>query len=856
MPEPTPNDSRPDIRPFEEELKAVNPYPEPPPSGRRLDDVSFHDFAFYEYLFPTETGFGGKIELSGYALAYLDRLQSQGVEQQYLDYIAGYLLTLEKAIRLGTYLQQDPALISGLIRIILDSLYNRYPNVLLNYFAYYREFPELADQIFGRLSHVLTEVLWSPGMIEHGIPYIDQGVFNWDLFASRFQTSISPFFNAVNPINHAAWKDTAGPDLYENEYDFEIFPLLSVNVGLRLVYRQDWKPLAAQKGEIVRTIPLGPGQKERVTTKIVRRRKTTSSMESRAEMETTAESTDSTKDSSEIVRETMASSNWKEDLHAGGTFFGIGASSDTSVGENNEEKSRATSSHLSEAMQKTASKIRRETKVVVTTESEESFERENFSEIYNPNNEVAITYEYYRQQQQYEVFTRFAEVQSVIYVAERLPSPAEVDADWVRRHDWIIAKILKDESYRAALNELIHDVEKEEDPLGAANDPADAANNPFRKMLGSANDQFAKFTSNGAGPGQGGLTVPDIYAEPQRIYQEHLRETTARRRANELRGVKRRRLFRHIRDNILYYCQAIWAHEDSQQRILRYKKEGRRVPVEWQGPLFQQSGAQAPVSRHTPTGRTAPLWALIDATGPIGYTGNYAVFGLQPLPAENPDRKSGALIAALAGGGTIPLSLGDILSEMRSSYERNGELYDPALDAFAEEARKKSPQDLRRIKDHEVEDLAGWFPNLAEELIANGRVRRDAATGDLSHQLTTEDWQRYLHRKNSTRRFLVDSNNLYLSIRTDTEGAALEPFKRAHRYLDVMKALEDLEGVRLKNQRRGQHLQQPGEYDPDIDKVIIVGDGGDTLAARHAALHAAMGTPPPASVPAVPAPPP
>jgi hypothetical protein len=60
----------------------------------------------------------------------------------------------------------------------------------------------------------------------------------------------------------------------------------------------------------------------------------------------------------------------------------------------------------------------------------------------------------------------------------------------------------------------------------------------------------------------------------------------------------------------------------------------------------------------------------------------------------------------------------------------------------------------------------------------------------------------------------------------------------------------------LKNQRRGQHLQQPSEYDPDIDKVIIVGEGGDALTARHAALHAAMGTtpgtPPPTSEPAVP----
>ena len=63
--------------------------------------------------------------------------------------------------------------------------------------------------------------------------------------------------------------------------------------------------------------------------------------------------------------------------------------------------------------------------------------------------------------------------------------------------------------------------------------------------------------------------------------------------------------------------------------------------------------------------------------------------------------------------------------------------------------------------------------------------------GTLQNPVSAEDWGMYQYRKNGTRRFLVDSNNLYISIRTG-EGVALEPFKRAHRYVDVLKAFEGI----------------------------------------------------------------
>lgn len=568
----------------------------------------------------------------------------------------------------------------------------------------------------------------------------------------------------------------------------------------------------------------------------------TTARETLAASETTTETSDSTKDSSEIVNEAASTFEWNQDLDVSASFLGIGV--DSTFGENNEDRSKATSSRLSETMQKTAAKIRRETKVVVSTKTEESFDREESSEISNPNNEIAVTYEYYKLQQQYEV-TYLAEVESVIFVAEHLPPPSEVNSDWVRRHDGIIAKVLKDESYRATLNALIQEVDEEDDPLTGTSNPT-----IFEDVLLEAKTKFATFANTGGGPGQGGLSVPDIYAAPQRSYQEQLREKAARVRANRVRAVQRQRLFQHIIDNILHYCRAIWAAEDSDQRILRYKKENRRIPVEWTGPAPQLQPVGAPpaaAARYAPTGRTAPVWELVDPTGPLGYTGNYAVFALRPLPVEGSADAIATLTDALSSGSVV-LALNDVLSDQRAGYvDPTGPLHrtllDPALKAFREEAAAialRTPEVLARSLDEVVLDIVWYLPRLKKGAMAllrgNGSVAR-GANGDLTNPIRVNDYGEYLYRRHGTRQFLVDSNNLYLGIRT-SEGAAMEPFKRAHRYLDVLRAKEEVDGAQLKNRRREAHLNQAGEYDPDVQKVVIVGDG--SFAATSAAVHAGL----------------
>jgi hypothetical protein len=60
---------------------------------------------------------------------------------------------------------------------------------------------------------------------------------------------------------------------------------------------------------------------------------------------------------------------------------------------------------------------------------------------------------------------------------------------------------------------------------------------------------------------------------------------------------------------------------------------------------------------------------------------------------------------------------------------------------------------------------------------------------------------------------------------------ALEPFKRAHRYVDVLKANEQRRAEALRNERRELLKDQAGAFDPDVSKVVVVGgaDAQDVL---------------------------
>lgn len=838
-------------------------------AGGPLESIAFHDFSFHEYILPTESGFSQNIEsLSETGRRYLEWIRQTAVPEAVFQHLASIMAAIEGGIR----------------RAVFETFFPepQQPFYFQSWGGGPRYGPYVTvDEVLNRLYfdlyvgglHDIVELMARTGA---GVDTLREAAYEamlGSIARNPRQTYAFDFFELLALLDARLGVPvfaTPAPRGGGQEYPFEVFPAGSINLGLRLIYRQEWMPLALQTGDIVRTVPLGPGEKMKVSSKVIQRRKATNTLDTSTSSETSSETSSSTKDSSEIVRETSDTFKWSQDLEVHANIGIFGGSSHTNFGGSDESKSKNTSARLSEAVRKSAAKTRRDSKVVVSTEREDSFESERSSEISNPNSEIAVTYIYSRLQQQYDVFTSLAEVHSVVFVAEPVPPPAAIGREWVIQHDWILGKWLKDESFRQTLNTFLQEPEQEA-PLVGSGTPgfAPRSSNPIADLAGAAYSKFATFSQTLSQPGGGqgtGLSVPDIYAEPQRNYVQHLRDEAARVNSNSVRSAARERLYQHIRDNLLYYCRAKWSSEDADQRLLRYKKEGRRVPTEWRATIeglrtLQNGRIELVLGQFQPTGASAPLADLIDPTGPLGYNGNYVVFGLRPLQPSDLTFDADPAFQRLIGN-RLAVTLADVLAATRAPYvgwsplQQRDILVDPALRGFQATAQAAWNSNaagfraqLTQPTAEAVADIVSYLPRLGSGpraiVDAAGAPLRVAGTSALQNPLSPQDYGEYLWRKNGSRRFLVDSNNLQLGILVG-EGAALEPYKRAHRYIDVLKEYQNYLGLTHKNDRRTAHVADPAFFDPDIEKVVVVGRDAGADGATLGTVVAVGGAPAPA----------
>jgi len=628
------------------------------------------------------------------------------------------------------------------------------------------------------------------------------------------------------------------------QYTFEPFLRNSWNFGLRVIYRQEWRPLGNQRGEVVKTIPLGPKQVEKVTTKIIRRTKVIKTAETLKSVEETSEITDTTKDSNEIVNEASENFGWNVEAEASVGFSVISASVSGGAHEETEQRSKEASTHLSESMQKTASKIKTETKTVVTTESESTYEVETASEITNPNEEIPITYVYSKLLRQYEIFTSVAEIQNIIMIAEPIPKPYEVNFEWVKKYDWILAKILLDDSFRDALTSI-----------SQAPTPPDYSGiksmleSKLGDVLGTKESPgfLERFAEKTAG---GGLSLAgmDMIDEAQKNYKEALQKAFETERELEFLKVKRDRLFQHIRDNILHYCRAIWAQEDPQQRILRYKKLKIQVPTMWDfyGKVGGEEFTTGEVDEGSEDGdapgeedislddllykikefetdedetttfdldgefrengeSTVNITDLINPIGPIGYYGNYAIYNIKPE--------------------FIRSELFTMLQIRKTPYlyyrseDENPILMDPELKRLTQEHLNEGPKD-----ENEKLEMIELVPTLRVLYSAAEEVGEEELDEFLDNEeLFKKHYPEFILRKERSLRVLLDTQNLLIDILPGS-GTALESFKLAHRGMDILKTLEEKKTLELENKRR-EHLLAKEKYDakywPGTDKVVI-----------------------------------
>lgn len=514
--------------------------------------------------------------------------------------------------------------------------------------------------------------------------------------------------------------------------EFTPFEPRTVNFGVQLVYRQVWSPKGVQTGDIVKTIPLGPGQKEKVIIKSIRRDRRTRSFENKRTIEQTSELTSSSRDSSEVVGEASSSSNWNVEVSAEASFGYASASISGKTGGEQAQSSRDSKSKANEAMQKAADKLRTETKVIVESEVESTDSIERISEIHNANDEIAVTYVYSKLQRQYEVYTYLAEVNTVAYVAEYVINNAELSHEWFERNATVMRRSLLDVSLNNDLELVLS-----RSYFLMPESPAEDGNRDPR--IGKIMDSIVANGLPNYANAQG--TPPDVLTSVLAQYQSD--KTDALTRVEDYRSYQQslQRLIAHVSSNALHYSKAIWASEDADMRMMRYRNI--LVPKSWQetNPVGNGYGK---ADRYNPSmfvpvldedNPMVRLTDIINPAGPVGLAGNYLVF----------DLKNSHEIAHI----DAPLAI------LRSSYTQKVTWFDASEDIHFIGLLKPTFQypamELEielTVIDHSEEganvqfeifvrsSVTGMLDNKGEEIIAisaDGRIDGDNISGVFVH---------------------------------------------------------------------------------------------------------------------------
>ncbi|MEZ0447568.1 hypothetical protein [Cellulomonas sp. ICMP 17802] len=632
-------------------------------------------------------------------------------------------------------------------------------------------------------------------------------------------------------------------------YSFRVFPERAYNFGFLATYRQTWTPERYQVGDLVSTIPLAPREVRKYTTRrVVKTTRATKELEDSLRTTRTG-STTSARVEREIVDKAQTKTDY--DMATHGSFGAEGSYKGdftAHTGGDESAQSERIKRQFHEAVLNSSQEYRQQHRVEVDATTTDEYEETTEHEIQNPNEELTVTYMLYELQRRYRIQERLHQIVPVILVANRVPAPNEIDDAWVTAHDWILRRVILDDSFRPALDYLaksfvgaelninileiaakaqkqladeikgelkaqtaILDQAKKDLDLAAK---ASAANTTAEGVLGTVKRIFDPLQITGKevlGTGQGVQAVVD-YAQDsvdraereasQLLDRLAAATTTLQEAINRLamavkehyeRVAEIDRLRGHVKDNILYYMQAIWSHEPADQRFFRVYNYDISIP--------EPPGAGTPDVTAT---KTAP--SIVQRLA--GDVGTQSWMASMPGPSKT----------------TVTRKLVDIADlDTVLGYKGNYAIYPLLQNNFVTlnmmQDYLEVSEDVVRLKDP---DPLGNFT--IDELVQLAECVR-ATDADL-YRANEEDFKklivdRFLSGHPDDDRVIVPTNSLYMEALVGTHPL-LEDFKLYHRALDVRKVQAEVRHAELENLRLAVRAAKGKDDDPDIDKKIMV----------------------------------
>jgi hypothetical protein len=273
--------------------------------------------------------------------------------------------------------------------------------------------------------------------------------------------------NSSGPANVRDHRDEVSPEVRlpslleelekrkKEKYKFTIFAAnekeRSVNFAIRLVYDQVLTPIQYQAGELVKAIPLAPRQSQKVVVTRKRQRKRSIKEVENNLRAVKEEMSNTNRVEQELAKRTSMKTSFS---HTATTDDKMGDSVSSSFTVDAAKSTDNVKKSLQERVFKVTQEIRNERSVTINTEEQEDFESQETSVIENVNDEVLMTLVYFELQRLYKVKVKLVQIQPMVLVAQEMPRPDEIDADWIVAHDWILKRALLDDSYLPILNSV------------------------------------------------------------------------------------------------------------------------------------------------------------------------------------------------------------------------------------------------------------------------------------------------------------------------------------------------------------------------------------------------------------------
>lgn len=655
------------------------------------------------------------------------------------------------------------------------------------------------------------------------------------------------------------------------KYTFTIFAAnekeRSINFGILNTFRQIWTPLSYQAGALVKSIPLAPKQTQKIsiTRKLTKKR-------SRKEVENNLrvlkqETSETTRAEDDIARRASASSEFAYTNSATAGVDEIGSdTTTTSFKQNASKSSEDTKKAFHESVFKAAQEFKNERTTEVTSETVEEMDTTETTEISNPNDEIAVTFLFYELQRRYRLHETLFRVTPVVLVAQEVPSPDQIDQAWLIAHDWILKRVILDDSFlptlitlcdsagaETALLQLEANVNQQRQIVtelrselaiaqrmqtvqDGVQQRAVVKHSGSSGLLGDLVGGVANAVSGVAGAVGGAVegavnTVegllfkgdPDANQANRQALESSAdraadrardlifrleREVTAlnsitetfskalQSHHNHLTEIARLRL--HVKENILYYMQAIWRHEPPDQRYFRlhnvpiptFKQRKRNFRIDFANPVttvlspphetLPRFGGRRlkafPVEtlcQFSDQMEFAPLAEVADLDNFLGFKGNYMIF---PLLESNP--------------------LTDYMMEPYVD-RASGELLDPS-------------------------DPAGWSLDEFTEYVACLKEHLSPTEFETLRPSLKQQYETLLSTPQRGDDILVVPTNSLFIEALPAGHSLIERFKAAHRMIDVKAAQEKLRGDALENVRRAARLLADEREDPNIDHRVLI----------------------------------